>query len=315
MEVASEHSQRNAIMDEELVVLDMPPNEAPLEEEASNSNENDIGSHNINLAAPVAWRKTRCEVLWLTIVNLALIWALIMDAKQECSNHHLETWIYVMVPLQFLLMVPREVVKSYLPVHYQNSDRASGFIHLGARLLHAFWLSWAITGIIWTFQAKKCSEQTPSIYVICYILAIMNTILIGFPVVFCLCSAPATIFVYICCPNVLGIKKIRKASPRLIKKVTKSKKFDESLGIPKEDANCAICLSDYEKDEEIRFLRCNHHFHSECIMEWLVKNMSCPFCKQEIDKTEETTKDNQKQPAQIESDDDEEPLDRATLLV
>jgi hypothetical protein len=29
--------------------------------------------------------------------------------------------------------------------------------------------------------------------------------------------------------------------------------------------SCAICLSDYEKGQGIRFLPCKHHFHAECV--------------------------------------------------
>lgn len=57
----------------------------------------------------------------------------------------------------------------------------------------------------------------------------------------------------------------------------------ESMGIQEEDAQCAICLSQYEAADKIRYLPCKHHFHSACIDEWLIKNKTCPFCKRAID--------------------------------
>jgi hypothetical protein len=57
----------------------------------------------------------------------------------------------------------------------------------------------------------------------------------------------------------------------------------ESMGIQAEDAQCAICLSTYETADKIRYLPCKHHFHSNCIDEWLIKNKTCPFCKRAID--------------------------------
>jgi hypothetical protein len=264
-------------------------------------------------------RALRCEILWLGMVNLSLIWALIADSKNECPGHSLKAWVYTMIPLQFIMIVPNGVLQLYMPRLFNDAERRrlhfAGLFYLASRIMNFLWVAWAITGIVWTFGSKTCADKIPVIYVVCYILAVMNSIFIGFPVLICCCTLPTTIAVYLCCPNVLGIRKVRKASPRLIKKVTKSKKFSEALGIPKEDANCAICLCEYEQNEEIRYLRCGHHFHSDCVMQWLVRNLSCPFCKKEIDKKEEKVEEVQKQPAVVDSDDEEEPLDRANLLV
>jgi len=304
-------------------IIDEPLIDEELEENEDLELDSNIPDQTNSPPRIEGWKRAlRCEILWLGVVNLALIWALIWDSKSDCSGHHLKTWIYVMVPLQFIMSVPNGLLQLYMPHLYRSAERRrlhnAGFFYLTSRLLNFFWVAWALTGIVWTFQSKSCAESIPVVYTVCYILAVMNTIFIGFPVLVCCCTLPGTLLVYLCCPSVFGIKKIRKASPRLIKKVTTSKKFSDSLQIPKEDSNCAICLSDYADGEEIRFLHCGHHFHSDCIMEWLVKNMTCPFCKKEIDKKEEKQKE--KEPAQIESDDDEVPLhsevaDRAALLV
>ncbi len=50
-----------------------------------------------------------------------------------------------------------------------------------------------------------------------------------------------------------------------------------------EDAEkCVICLGEYERDEEVRRLPCDHIFHSECIDRWLKVNRTCPSCKRSI---------------------------------
>ncbi|XP_076920805.1 E3 ubiquitin protein ligase RIE1-like [Bidens hawaiensis] len=46
-----------------------------------------------------------------------------------------------------------------------------------------------------------------------------------------------------------------------------------------EDADCCICLCDYEDGEQLLLLPCNHHFHSTCIRKWLRLKASCPVCK------------------------------------
>jgi hypothetical protein len=48
--------------------------------------------------------------------------------------------------------------------------------------------------------------------------------------------------------------------------------------IEREDCNCVICLSDYEDKERLRVLRCSHHFHQQCVDEWLKLHKTCPLC-------------------------------------
>ncbi|KAG0361058.1 hypothetical protein BG005_009282 [Podila minutissima] len=50
-----------------------------------------------------------------------------------------------------------------------------------------------------------------------------------------------------------------------------------------QDAVCAICLCDYEDDEELRKMACTHYFHKECVDEWLRLHKNCPLCKRDIE--------------------------------
>jgi hypothetical protein len=44
--------------------------------------------------------------------------------------------------------------------------------------------------------------------------------------------------------------------------------------------SCAICLNDYAHGEIIQGSNnCQHIFHAECIMKWLVKHQECPICR------------------------------------
>ena len=45
---------------------------------------------------------------------------------------------------------------------------------------------------------------------------------------------------------------------------------------------CSICLCDYEDQEELRRLPCDHYFHKECVDEWLKLKRTCPLCKRDI---------------------------------
>ena len=46
---------------------------------------------------------------------------------------------------------------------------------------------------------------------------------------------------------------------------------------------CAICVEDFQDEDTVRVLPCNHYFHPECIDPWLTDHSSlCPLCKQRI---------------------------------
>lgn len=49
-----------------------------------------------------------------------------------------------------------------------------------------------------------------------------------------------------------------------------------------QDDKCAICLGDYEPDEDVKNMPCGHMFHSECLGRWLKINRTCPICKQSL---------------------------------
>ncbi|KAJ4904303.1 RING/U-box superfamily protein [Raphanus sativus] len=54
-----------------------------------------------------------------------------------------------------------------------------------------------------------------------------------------------------------------------------------------DEADCCVCLCDYEDGTELRELWCRHHFHEACIDKWLRINTTCPLCKFNILKPDE----------------------------
>lgn len=45
---------------------------------------------------------------------------------------------------------------------------------------------------------------------------------------------------------------------------------------------CSICLEDYQLDEHVKTLPCNHEFHTDCAGHWLKIKGSCPLCRADI---------------------------------
>ncbi|XP_028805378.1 NEP1-interacting protein-like 2 isoform X2 [Neltuma alba] len=45
---------------------------------------------------------------------------------------------------------------------------------------------------------------------------------------------------------------------------------------------CSICQEEYEGDDEVGKLKCEHSYHFECIRQWLAQKNFCPVCKQEV---------------------------------
>ena len=63
--------------------------------------------------------------------------------------------------------------------------------------------------------------------------------------------------------------------------IAANEKQIESLPVLKPDdaGSCAICLSAYEKDDNIIKLNCDHYFHQNCLTKWLRIKSICPYCR------------------------------------
>lgn len=42
---------------------------------------------------------------------------------------------------------------------------------------------------------------------------------------------------------------------------------------------CSICMDEFELDESVNQLRCDHFFHKDCIKPWLELHATCPVCR------------------------------------
>ncbi|KAF8117119.1 hypothetical protein N665_0012s0124 [Sinapis alba] len=59
--------------------------------------------------------------------------------------------------------------------------------------------------------------------------------------------------------------------------------YSSDLELAGAQAECAICLSEFEQGESIQVLeKCHHGFHVKCIHKWLCSHSSCPTCRTSI---------------------------------
>jgi len=58
--------------------------------------------------------------------------------------------------------------------------------------------------------------------------------------------------------------------------------IDEEKGLMLRQVNCSVCLDQYDSEDEVKILACDHIFHKECIDNWLIRKFSCPVCRQEF---------------------------------
>jgi len=75
----------------------------------------------------------------------------------------------------------------------------------------------------------------------------------------------------------------RGATTKQIEKLEKQHYKEGTL--QDDDTKCSICLTQYEEGDNLRYLPCTpikHHFHQNCIDEWLQVNRVCPICKRDI---------------------------------
>ena len=62
----------------------------------------------------------------------------------------------------------------------------------------------------------------------------------------------------------------------------------EVVEVPEDWGTCSICLDNLEPGDKANRLTCRHFYHSECILSWLKKSVTCPVCRTDVALCEES---------------------------
>lgn len=78
---------------------------------------------------------------------------------------------------------------------------------------------------------------------------------------------------------------IRTMEPAQIEKFIPKRTFEQMVKKKKDikDGNCTICIDMLQNGELLREIPlCNHIYHADCLLNWLLVNEICPNCKNEV---------------------------------
>jgi len=48
-------------------------------------------------------------------------------------------------------------------------------------------------------------------------------------------------------------------------------------------SQCMICLKDFTSNDRVSVLKCNHIFHTKCIITWGKVKNNCPYCRKDVE--------------------------------
>ncbi|KAJ1941390.1 hypothetical protein FBU59_003512 [Linderina macrospora] len=90
-------------------------------------------------------------------------------------------------------------------------------------------------------------------------------------------------FIYVLYRLRLRQHRLRDLAPTDVVNGLPTKTFYHSKYREGEPEECAICLDDFDDEDELRILPCRHQYHVKCIDRWLTtRKKFCPICKQNV---------------------------------
>lgn len=225
-------------------------------------------------------------ILFLTIVSAitqiaASSVALGLEFNNECDAPLQIFLIVTIVRLSFSL--PIAIYQKTHPIQTEEfaapPSACTTLVERFRQAIELFGTIWFLIGNYWIYTSYTCIDTAPLLFKVSLAWIILGYVLLAIPLFVCgamICCLPCVLF---------AMRAFKEAennaeSDKVIKAIP-AERFHTG-DIAEEDAVCVICLSSYEENEKLKKLPCKHHFHADCIDEWIRVNRSCPLCMRKL---------------------------------
>ncbi|KAG5859868.1 E3 ubiquitin-protein ligase [Encephalitozoon hellem] len=143
-----------------------------------------------------------------------------------------------------------------IPEYRENTD-----ITLFSNFIEALLLFWYLIGFNWIQECENCSVANPLLYYTTVVFVGLGFVAFIAPLI----------------AIVLLLFLITFVKPKLQEVM-----YKDQSDVSDDTYHCAICFDNYIPGIKLKLLPCGHHFHQECIDEWLDLKDTCPLCKRNI---------------------------------
>eukprot|EP00455_Lapot_gusevi_P044738 TRINITY_DN5631_c0_g1_i1.p1 TRINITY_DN5631_c0_g1~~TRINITY_DN5631_c0_g1_i1.p1 ORF type:complete len:181 (+),score=19.33 TRINITY_DN5631_c0_g1_i1:130-672(+) len=178
-------------------------------------------------------------------------------------------------------MIPITTYRFFYHDNNNNNNNHVALIRSLGSWVSLYTFVWFIIGQVWTFGSDTCHDTAPSLYTYALVLIIFMYFSLLLPVILVL-------MLCLCMPCVFLVMRFfagsRGASQDVVARIpviqyradAQQERADQS------SSSCAICMNDYEENDELRVLPCKHLFHKACVDNWLVAQRTCPYCRHDV---------------------------------
>lgn len=77
-------------------------------------------------------------------------------------------------------------------------------------------------------------------------------------------------------------ERLAPASAVPLDEVSHNYIYDSNDRVDNAQGECSICLEEFEQNDQLKKLSCNHCFHIACIDQWLGTKKNCPLCRKTV---------------------------------